>query len=177
MAFYNEVDAASVASPVPCGSWVWIPTWDSVTFTSPNYPNDYAWTKCYWKFYANSSDARIEIDCSDFQLQDAVLGVCLNDVFTIEAGLFNCKSFCGSEGPQSELVNSQWASVKFKADLFTHYRGFTCTATAVGEGKKPVINRTIPVAVTTTPPVDITTTPPVDITTTPPVDITTTPQP
>ncbi|XP_047489783.1 tolloid-like protein 2 [Penaeus chinensis] len=135
LAFYNEVDGSSVTSPVPCGSWVWIPTGASVTFTSPNYPDDYTWTKCYWKFYANSSDAQIEINCSDFQLQDSVLGVCLSDVLTIESGLFNCKSFCGSEGPQSELVNSQWASVKFKADLLTHYRGFTCTATAVGNSK------------------------------------------
>ncbi|XP_069990567.1 uncharacterized protein [Penaeus vannamei] len=176
MAFYKEVDASSVTSPVPCGSWVWIPTGGSVTFTSPNYPGDYTWSLCYWKFYANSSDAHIVIDCSDFLLQDQFLGMCLSDALFIEAGLFNCKSFCGSEGPQSEVVNNQWAKVKFKADLFNHFRGFTCTATAVGEATTTpaVVTTTAPVVATTTAPVVVTTTAPVVVTTTAPVVATTT---
>ncbi|XP_042892263.1 embryonic protein UVS.2-like [Penaeus japonicus] len=130
---FTEIDADSVDadSTVPCSSWVWMPTGSNVTFTSPNYPDNYGWKDCSWVFFASNSGAEVQIDCSDFELQGRFWGMCLFDVLSIKFDILDIKKFCSTDGPQNELSTAQWAIVKFRADFYNHFKGFKCTATAV----------------------------------------------
>ncbi|XP_037789251.1 cubilin-like [Penaeus monodon] len=117
----------------PAANEVWLLTGISSIFTSPNYPSNYGdGDSKNWIFCAIQETDRISISCSDFTVGGKFI-VCLDDTMTISNADSGVGPFCGTDGPNSVVTTQRGTTVSLSVSPAFHYKGFSCTATAVNQ--------------------------------------------
>ncbi|CAL4156104.1 unnamed protein product, partial [Meganyctiphanes norvegica] len=121
-------------SSVPCvnkASEMALPVGQTVTFTSPNYPNNYDQkSNCGWKFKTDKG-ATLELTCEDFSLRPQTKkGECrdffkTNDYKTVT-------KYCGDDNPSGFVSNGRRLNLLFNSGKKKLSTGFSCSLTAKG---------------------------------------------
>ncbi|XP_047498528.1 cubilin-like [Penaeus chinensis] len=117
----------------PAANEVWLASGSSSIFTSPNYPSNYgSGDSTNWIFCAIQDSEKISISCSDFTVGGKFI-FCLDDMVTISNTDSGVGPFCGTDGPNSVVTTQRGTTVSLSVSPAFHYKGFSCTATAVNQ--------------------------------------------